>query len=530
METSVLPITYSSETTGTVLPPEMTQAVGDFAKVLTNHFQKGGEEKMDSKEKTAENPASSMIAYFPSALMGSNLSRFPEGNNISSSSSAEVPNKAPSPGPSTSEPLPKLPPSLPLPDVLNEDQTQSINFDGRYASLQFPNPQEVRVIPPAGSVPSGYGEQGTWVGSALEKERWIPPQSQNSSSEKAAPVIQQQMATSKVMEEGFLSGEMIPEKDSPSNLTVKGGKSIVPAMVGEGINKEGEEKLPLQEEPSPTTTGWSSRTLDPKSPTLEGGMSEKAEKTSLPQREFRAPATAPNSVPPEGASLPESHTQIPTSFSEGNLAGFLEGEGEGQEKVLWMGNESAQFPKREGQKEVDSYETPPVLKEGSTQLPEEVGEVKENSSPAPLKSENPTVAQQVSQRAIWSIRNNEESVRITLDPPQLGHIYMVIERNKEDIKTTLWTDNPATKATLETNQLQIQKIIESEGFKLEKFDVFVQQEKGGFQGSKDDPMNPDPQSRSSPSEIRAPLSGSPDPLPALARAVHPASKYLDLFV
>lgn len=260
-------------------------------------------------------------------------------------------------------------------------------------------------------------------------------------------------------------------------------------------------------------------------------MSEKAEKTSLPQREFRAPATAPNSVPPEETSLPERDNQIPNFFSKDSLASFMKGGGKEQEDILLTDNGSAQFSKKAGQNDADSYEaSPPVLKEGLTQMSAKLGEVTESYSPTSPKIEPQTVSQQVSQTAIWLIRNNEESVRITLDPPQLGHIYMVIDRSKEDIKATLWTDNPATKATLETNQPQIQKIIESEGFKLEKFDVFVQQEKGGFQGGKDDPMNPDPQSRSSPSEIRAPLSGSPDPLPALTRAVHPASKYLDLFV
>jgi hypothetical protein len=170
-----------------------------------------------------------------------------------------------------------------------------------------------------------------------------------------------------------------------------------------------------------------------------------------------------------------------------------------------------------------------VLKEGLTQMSEKPGEVKDNYSPTSPKIEPQTVSQQVSQRAIWLIRNNEESVRITLDPPQLGHIYMEIDRNKENIKTTLWTDNPATKATLETNQTQIQKIIESDGFKLDKFDVFVQQDMNWYQGGKDDSTNPNPRSPASPSEIQAPLSDSPEPLPAVVRAAHPASKYLDLF-
>ncbi len=114
METSVLPITYSTETTEAVPSREMSQPAGDFAKVLADHFQKGGEEKMDPSEKTAENPASPMIAYFLSALMGSNLSAFPEGNNISSSNSAEAFNKTSSPGPSTPGLLPKFTPVSPF--------------------------------------------------------------------------------------------------------------------------------------------------------------------------------------------------------------------------------------------------------------------------------------------------------------------------------------------------------------------------------------------------------------------------------
>ena len=195
-----------------------------------------------------------------------------------------------------------------------------------------------------------------------------------------------------------------------------------------------------------------------------------------------------------------------------------------------MGNEAAQFSKKEIQNHLDSYGASPEVREGIMRMAEKGGEVKGNYSPIPPRAENQTIPQQVSQRVIWLIRNNAESVRVTLDPPQLGHIYMVIDRSKEDIKATLWTDNPATKATLETNQLQIQKIIESEGFKLEKFDVFVQQDLGWHQGGKDDPTNPNPRIPASPSEIRAPLSGSPDPLPAMDRARHQGSKYLDLFV
>ena len=208
----------------------------------------------------------------------------------------------------------------------------------------------------------------------------------------------------------------------------------------------------------------------------------------------------------------------------------MEGGGKGQGKILLMGNEAAQFSKGEVQKDLDSYGTSPVIREGATQIPEKLGEVKENNSPSSPKSEPQTVSQQVSQRAIWLIRNSEESVRITLDPPQLGHIYMVIDRSKEDIKATLWTDNPATKATLETNQPQIQKIIETEGFRLEKFEVFVQQDMGNFRGGREDQMEPD-RGTPAPSQTIKDLSSlRSDLIPDVVNRFRSADQYVDLFV
>jgi flagellar hook-length control protein FliK len=83
---------------------------------------------------------------------------------------------------------------------------------------------------------------------------------------------------------------------------------------------------------------------------------------------------------------------------------------------------------------------------------------------------------------VWSLKNNEEKIRLTLEPPQLGNIYMEIYRDKENIKATLWTDNPVTKEILEAHQIQIHKILKDDGFTLEKFSVFVQQDMTSFQG------------------------------------------------
>jgi flagellar hook-length control protein FliK len=128
------------------------------------------------------------------------------------------------------------------------------------------------------------------------------------------------------------------------------------------------------------------------------------------------------------------------------------------------------------------------------------------------------------------VRNNEERIRITLEPPELGQVFLEIDRHKEHIKTTLWTDNPTAKASLETSQGEIQRIIESEGFKLEKFDVFMQQDPGWFQGRRENPGKPDSREARMPGEERVPSVNSTESIPSQTPASRLGSRYLDLFV
>jgi len=151
-------------------------------------------------------------------------------------------------------------------------------------------------------------------------------------------------------------------------------------------------------------------------------------------------------------------------------------------------------------------------------------------TPAPLRFESQGIPQQVGERVLWLIRNQEEKIRISLDPPELGHLFLEIHRTKENIQTTLYTDNPVTKVTLESNQREIQRIIESEGFKMERFDVLVQQDSSRFQERKDSPFYSDSRSSLVSGNIEAPVSRAPDSFSPIARRMHSGSQYLDLFV
>jgi hypothetical protein len=105
------------------------------------------------------------------------------------------------------------------------------------------------------------------------------------------------------------------------------------------------------------------------------------------------------------------------------------------------------------------------------------GKVHESLLP---RTEYPEMYQQISKKIIWSVKNNEEKVKLTLDPPDLGNIYMEISKDKGNIKAVLLTNNVMTKEILEANQSQLHRILKEEGFKLEKFEVFTRQDMESF--------------------------------------------------
>ena len=153
-----------------------------------------------------------------------------------------------------------------------------------------------------------------------------------------------------------------------------------------------------------------------------------------------------------------------------------------------------------------------------------------HQKPPLSKTENLDLSQQIAEKVIWSIRNKEEKIRLTLDPPQLGTLFIELRRDKEEIKATLWADNPKTKEILENNQFQLQKTLEADGFKLGKYEVFVQKDMGSFQGNAENPIFHGQRSRKQSLGIEeAELA---QPLEILPGVIHVAggSQYIDRFI
>ena len=92
-----------------------------------------------------------------------------------------------------------------------------------------------------------------------------------------------------------------------------------------------------------------------------------------------------------------------------------------------------------------------------------------------------SVYQQYSKGLFRTLQQGGERIQMTLDPPQLGNILMEINRDRNFVTAHLWTDNPHTKELLDFSQGQLQKTLELDGFKLDRFEVLVQPDLKSFQ-------------------------------------------------
>jgi hypothetical protein len=144
--------------------------------------------------------------------------------------------------------------------------------------------------------------------------------------------------------------------------------------------------------------------------------------------------------------------------------------------------------------------------------------------PTHSRAEHLQIYEQIGKKIIWTLKNNEERIRLTLEPPQLGNIYMEITRGEGNIRATLWTDNPVTKEILEMNQSQLYRILNEDGVRLEKFDVFVQQDMRWFQEHKEKPVDYGHWGGSEFEEDRL------EATPIMTVLFHPGSRYVDKLV
>ena len=125
-------------------------------------------------------------------------------------------------------------------------------------------------------------------------------------------------------------------------------------------------------------------------------------------------------------------------------------------------------------KEVENgSESSLILKSEGSRAASSPHEVTKPHQTAAPRTEAADILQQVSKKLVWSVRSGEEKIKLQLDPPHLGSLYIEIGRQKDVLQATVWTNNQVTKELLESHQLELQRILKEDGFHLGQFDVFV---------------------------------------------------------
>jgi hypothetical protein len=320
-------------------------------------------------------------------------------------------------------------------------------------------------------------------------------------------------------EKGNTAPEASPGKTSSDSFSIQDLQAMTSRIAGK-MNQKGTEKFDPTA-PKEQAPGFP-KVQDPAS---GKGVAVKENGGQIPTPE-----------PPAGAKTPvREEAQIPPSLSKDPASSHVAREfpatsQEEKEGLQFPGTRHGQVPPsgKESQTLLGLYGASAKSAAGPLGGAEKMAGAKE--APAPMRLESQGIYQQVGERVLWLIRNQEERIRMSLDPPELGHLCLEIHRTKENIQTTLYTDNPVTKVTLESNQREIQRIIESEGFKMERFDVLVQQDLSRFQDRRDSPFLPDSRSSLVSGNMEAPVSSAPDSFSPVPRRMHPGSQYLDLFV
>ena len=88
------------------------------------------------------------------------------------------------------------------------------------------------------------------------------------------------------------------------------------------------------------------------------------------------------------------------------------------------------------------------------------------------------VVDQVVQKFTIKGTDNDNEIKIKLDPPALGKVRMNINTSGDSVKTTIIVENQGVKQAIEANLNQIKDSFTNQGMKIESFEVMVGGERG----------------------------------------------------
>lgn len=106
------------------------------------------------------------------------------------------------------------------------------------------------------------------------------------------------------------------------------------------------------------------------------------------------------------------------------------------------------------------------------------------NEPAPKSFFERTVIDQIVSKVNFKMTGGQEEMRIRLEPPSLGSLYMKVSVDGKVVSATIIADNSFTKDIIQSNIHQLKDSMVEQGLKLDSLSVLV-----GGEGSRD--MNMD---------------------------------------
>ena len=89
--------------------------------------------------------------------------------------------------------------------------------------------------------------------------------------------------------------------------------------------------------------------------------------------------------------------------------------------------------------------------------------------------------QAISQKVVWMVGSSEQTATLTLNPPDLGPLQVVINVNNEKADTTFISENPEVRRALENGIPALRGLLDQAGVQLGQANVSTSQQQQAFQ-------------------------------------------------
>lgn len=132
-------------------------------------------------------------------------------------------------------------------------------------------------------------------------------------------------------------------------------------------------------------------------------------------------------------------------------------------------------------KRMQEVATPPAMLMAQPPKAVEIGSMPGSSNLIEVYPGKPGWDTAISQKVVWMVGAAEQSATLTLNPPELGPLQVVISVNNEKADTTFISENPDVRKALEDGIPALRDLMSEAGLQLGQANVSTGRQQGAFQ-------------------------------------------------